>query len=278
VYKTKLCLGTSSQYEISIKEQIALFKQVGFDAFFTNWDKETKNYRKLADEIGMIYQSVHAPFVNSAKMWKDDAEAEIAVNELLECVRDCAEANVPIMVAHTYIGFEPSAGPNEAGIENFGRVIQEAEKMNVKIAFENTEGEEYLETLMKAFSKCENVGFCWDTGHELCYNRGKDMLSLYGGRLIATHINDNLGVSDFDGKIFWTDDLHLLPFDGITSWENVVERLNRHNYNDILTFELNKVSKPNRHENDKYTKMTIEEYITQCYVRACKVAYMKNGI
>ncbi len=278
MYKTKLCLGTSSQYGISIEEQIFLFKQVGFDAFFTNWDKQTKRYRKLADEIGMIYQSVHAPFINAAKMWKRDAEAEKAVNELLDCVRDCAESGVPIMVAHTYIGFEPSDGPNSAGIENFGRVVREAEKSNVRIAFENTEGEAYLAALMNAFSTCKNVGFCWDTGHELCYNRGKDMLSLYGDRLIATHLNDNLGVSDFDGNIIWTDDLHLLPFDGITSWESVVERLNKHAYNDILTFELNKVSKPNRHDNDMYTKMTIEEYVSQCYARACKVAYMKNGL
>ncbi len=107
----------------------------------------------------MIYQSVHAPFANAAKMWKNDDEAEMAVNELLNCVRDCAESNVPIMVAHTYIGFETSTGPNEAGIENFGRVIEEAAKNNVKIAFENTEGEEYLAALMKAFSKYENVGF-----------------------------------------------------------------------------------------------------------------------
>ena len=121
----------------------------------------------------MIYQSVHAPFKNSAKMRKHDDEAETAVNELLECVRDCAESGVPIMVAHTYIGFEPGVQPNEAGIENFGRIIDEALKMNVKIAFKNTEGEEYLDALMKAFSKCENVGFCWDTGYELCSNKCK---------------------------------------------------------------------------------------------------------
>lgn len=44
------------------------------------------------------------------------------------------------------------------------------------------------------------------------------MLDKYGDRLIATHLNDNLGVSDFDGKVTWTDDLHLLPFDGIIDW------------------------------------------------------------
>ena len=50
--------------------------------------------------------------------------------------------------------------------------------------------------------------------------KGKDMLELYGDRLIATHINDNLGVSNSDGKIFRTDDLHLLPFDGIAYMKN----------------------------------------------------------
>ena len=85
-------------------------------------------------------------------------------------------------------------------------------------------------------------------------------------------------MSKFDGTIFWTDDLHLLPFDGIIDWKKAMERLNKCGYNDILTFELSKKSKPNRHENDKYFKMTIEEYISECYVRACKIAYLKNGM
>lgn len=278
MYKTKLCLGTSERFEIIIKEQIKLFKESGFDGFFTMWDNNLKEYRELADTLGLIFQSVHAPFSNASKMWGKDENAKKAVEELIHCVKDCAEVNVPILVVHPYIGFEEKANPTEDGVENFRIIVEEAKRCNVKIAFENVEGEEYLKILMEAFKDYENVGFCWDTGHELCYNRGKDMLSLYGDRLIATHINDNLGVSDFDGNIFWTDDLHLLPFDGISDWKMIVERLNRHGYDDILTFELNKVSKPNRHENDKYTNMAIEEYVAECYQRACKVAYMKNGI
>ena len=233
-------------------------------------------YRRLADKIDISYQSIHAPFENASKMWKNNKESENAVNELISCIRDCAEAEVPIMVVHTYIGFDSEDIPTKEGIDNFGRVVEEADKLNVKIAFENTEGEEYLKAVMDAFSHCDNVGFCWDSGHEMCYNKGKDMLNLYGDRLIATHLNDNLGVSDFNGKIFWTDDLHLLPFDGIIDWENAVKRLNICGYDDIIIFELNTISKPNRHENDKYKKMPIEEYVAECYVRACKVAYMKN--
>ena len=104
------------------------------------------------------------------------------------------------------------------------------------------------------------------------------MLALYGDRLIATHLNDNLGISDFDGKIFWTDDLHLLPFDGIIDWKDAVIRLNKCGYNGILTLELSKTSKPGRHENDKYANMNISEYIAECYNRACRIAYLKRNV
>lgn len=100
------------------------------------------------------------------------------------------------------------------------------------------------------------------------------MLALYGDRLIATHLNDNLGISDFNGNIFWTDDLHLLPMDGIIDWKNVSERLNKCGYDGILTFELSRISKPNRHDNDKYERMSMKEYLAECYARACRVASM----
>jgi sugar phosphate isomerase/epimerase len=275
MYKTKLCLGVGG-FGPTAEEQIVLFKQAGFDGFFTGWNSDLKKYRALADELGMIYQSVHAPFGNAAKMWKNDADAEMAKNELIACVRDTAEVKVPIVIIHPYIGFGKNDGPTACGIENFREVVNEARKGGVKVAFENVEGEEYLQALMDAFKDDESVGFCWDSGHELCYNRGKDMLALYGDRLIATHLNDNLGVSRFDGETFWTDDLHLLPFDGITDWQSVASRLDACGFDGILTFELTTKSKPNRHENDCYAAMPVEQYIAEVYKRACRVAALRR--
>lgn len=274
MYKTKLCLGIDGSFGIDTKEQIRLFRQTGFEAFFTGWDSHLKEYKKWAEEFGMIYQSVHAPFGNAAKMWHGEEEAKPAVAELLQCVRDCAEAGVELLIVHPYIGFETEENPTQQGIENFRQVVEEAKKDNVQIAFENVEGESYLQALMGAFSEEAHVGFCWDSGHEQCYNRGKDMLALYGDRLIATHLNDNLGISDYEGKIFWTDDLHLLPMDGIIDWKNVAERLNKCKYDGILTFELSRNGKPNRHDNDKYSRLSIGEYVAECYARACKVAHL----
>ncbi|MBR3754383.1 MAG: sugar phosphate isomerase/epimerase [Clostridia bacterium] len=285
MYRQLLALSVNEQFGVDTKTQIKMFKEAGFDGFFTPWKKgdPIEKYAAYARKIGMIYQSIHAPFGKSAIMWHGkDSEADPAVEELIECVKVCEKNGIPIMVCHTYIGFDDDRKPNEIGLERYGRVVREAEKRNVKIAFENTEGEEYLTALMEHFKESPNVGFCLDTGHEMCYNFSKDLLALYGDRLIATHINDNLGISDFDGHIFWTDDLHLLPFDGIGNWEGLAKRLDEHGYNGIMTFELNTKSKPDRHENDKYEEMPLELYLAEAYSRACRLAAkrkinMKNG-
>ncbi len=280
MWKYKLCLNAGLTCELTTEEQIRLFHRTGFEAFFTEYrDREsTEKNAELAKELGMIYQSIHARFGKSADMWHGDNEAaKAAVDELTECLHACADNGVPIMIAHTYIGFYDGRSPNDQGLENYGKVISEAEKLGVKIAFENTEGEEYLAALMKQFKNNPTVGFCWDSGHEMCYNGSKDMLSLYGDRLIATHLNDNLGVRDYNGSITWHDDLHLLPFDGIADWDSVAARLDKCGYDGIMTFELNLNSKPNRHENDIYRRMTVEEYVAECYKRACRVAAKRKA-
>ncbi len=278
MYEQKLGIGTFGELDVDNNGQIKLFKKVGFEAFFTEWKYgcDVDSWVKTAKNEGMIYQSIHAPFGKSDDMWHGDSElVKIAVDELLACLKDCAKYEVPIMVLHSIIGMD-NHSPNQQGIDNFGIIVKEAEKLGVKLAFENTEGEEYLFTLFDAFKNEKYVGFCWDSGHEMCYNRSQDLLAKLGDRLIATHINDNLGIKDYNGEITWLDDLHLLPFDGVADWQNNVERLNKCGFNDILTFELNVNSKPNRHENDLYMKMSFEEYLSEAYKRACKIAVMKN--
>lgn len=276
MYKTRLCLGLSTQYRIPYTEQIALFKRVGFEAFFVNWEEglDFAEIRKAADDNGMIIQSVHAPFHKMAHMWERTEITDTALNELLRCVDDCVLLKTDIMVVHAIIGFDKHE-PNDFGIENYRKVVDYAREKGVRIAFENTEGEEYLAAVMNAFRECDHVGFCWDTGHELCYNYSKDMTALYGDRLIAMHLNDNLGIKDFEGRIHPWDDLHLLPFDGIADWNSIVDRLNCWGYNGILTFEMNNTGKPGRLENEAYAGMEIPEYITAVYKRACRVAALK---
>ena len=277
MFGSKLCLGLMGGIGLSGAEQVRLFKKTGFEGFFAGWSRnaDLEPVMQAAKEEGMILQSIHAPFTKMAAMWKESGETQEAIDELIDCLKDCKKYGAPIMIIHPFIGFTEHT-PTEFGLMNYEKVVCAAEELGVKVAFENVEGEEYLAALMKYFKNREIVGFCWDTGHEMCYNYSKDMLALYGDRLICTHLNDNLGIRDFGGEITWIDDLHLLPFDGAADWADIAARLNRHGYDDFLTFELTVSSKPGRHENDLYAKMTAEEYIAQAYVRACRLAMMKQ--
>ncbi len=273
MWKRKLCLATSGQFARPVDEQIRLFAATGFEGFFTGWThgEDIAHYAAVAREENMLYQSIHAPFTRMAEMWQGGERGDGALAELIDCLRVCADNAVPIMVAHAFIGFKDHT-PTEIGVERFVRLAREAETLGVRLAVENTEGEEYLAAVMDACRDIPAVGFCWDTGHEMCYNHSRDMTALYGDRLIATHLNDNLSIRDFGGEITYIDDLHLLPFDGIADWDGIARRLNRCGFNGPLTFELNTLSKPNRHENDGYAALPLEQYLALAYGRACRVA------
>lgn len=276
MWKQKIGISLGNSYEIPTVDVIKLVAQIGFEAISPEWKKDVDMAEivKAVDEAGIVIQSLHAPFGKSANMWsEDEAVSKPALDELLLTLKDCHEYQIPVMVVHTWIGFDYMEKPSEAGFANYKKLVDKATEYGVKIALENTEGEEFLFALMDYFKGNDTVGFCWDSGHEMCYNHSKDLLADYGERLIITHLNDNLGISRYDGKTFWTDDLHLLPYDGIADWDEIVERLRKSRELEILNFELGIRSKPNRHDNDVYENMAIEQYFTEAYKRACKIAY-----
>ena len=70
---------------------------------------------------------------------------------------------------------------------------------------------------MQAYGSDPIVGFCIDTGHELCYNHGQDMIGKYGKKKVfGTYLNDNMGMTG--ETLTWLDDAHMLPYDGVADW------------------------------------------------------------
>ncbi len=271
----KLCLGTGMGFDLPVEEQIRLIKKAGFDGFFTDTAdvKDMKKYALIAKEEGLYYQSAHAPFGDMYIMWENsDKDAEKVIESLMYCIDCCKEAGVDLLVCHVIIGMERHT-PNEKGAERFFRIAEYAKEKGIKIAFENTEGEEYLKAVMDKCKDLGNVGFCYDSGHEKCYNYDKDMLSLYGDRLIATHLNDNFGMKDEKVKT-WYDDLHLLPFDGKIDWKNTVQRLKKSTCPEYLTFELISKNKPERNAHDIYMGMDFFDFASEAYKRADKIRKM----
>lgn len=258
--------------ELSFDETCRIVKSAGFDGAFAGWNK--KGDAELAAELfykhGLIHQSVHAPFSHISDMWTPDYNR--VLERQIECLEETARCGVGITVSHVFIGFGKKDEPNEWGLESFGKYLDRAEKLGVYVAFENTEGEGYLNYLLEHFKERKICGYCWDSGHEQCYSRGKDLLALYGDRLLCTHLNDNLGVTG--EEITFYDDAHLLPFDGIIDWKKAAEKLKKSKPLDILSFELVTKSRPNRHTHDIYNGLSPEQYMEKAYKAAKKISLM----
>ena len=255
----------------SVSEQIRLFKKVGWDGIFTGWNKDmTAEWAKVAREEGMEYQSIHSPFIGVNNLWLGNEEGDRLCASLIECVRDCARHDIPIMVIHPYIGFNfDQYIPTDAGLESFGKIIAEAERLGVRLGFENVEGEPFLEAIMKTFHSSPALGFCLDTGHELCYNLGKDMLALYGDKLCHTHFNDNMG--SLGEVITHLDDYHYTMGDGIVDWKGVMTRIRKTGYSGILMCERTQSARPGLEPLIRYSKMSTEEFATFALERAREI-------
>ena len=249
--------------QLSLSERLDLIRDAGFSAVFCGWGKpgDVKAVQEEVEKHGLYLNSVHAPFTTIHHMW----DAELAATELdrqLACLKETAECGIPVMVCHAWIGFEPEK-PTEVGVESFRTLLQEAEKLGVKIALENTEGEGYLRVLFDQLKGEPALGFCLDTGHEYCYNYAKDLLAEYGP-LTYIHVNDNIGIT---GKsIFWLDDAHLIPFDGIVDFDRVARRLAKLGFIDTLTCEMTTSNKPGRNTHDHYAALTCEEYLARVMI------------
>ena len=276
MYKQKIGISTGNDYALPIGEVLKIIKSAGFEAISPAWRNEAvlEETVGIARELGLELQSLHAPFGRAADMWSsDEAVALVAKNELLSVVDSCVKFGIPVMVVHVWKGFDYTFDGESLSFAAFDALVEHAGRCGVKIAFENTEGLEYLLAVMERYEGNPTVGFCWDSGHEMCYNYSEDILGRFADRLYMTHLNDNLGVSRYDGKTYWTDDLHLLPYDGIADWDYNIERLRSARPLPILNLELVIGSKPGRHDNDTYAKMSLEEYFAAAYNRACRIAH-----
>ncbi|MBO4423248.1 MAG: sugar phosphate isomerase/epimerase [Clostridia bacterium] len=268
----ELCINTGLGFGGGPEGTVPLIKEAGFDGFFTSYHPgKTKQIAELADRYGLMYQSVHAPFNETDALWEPGDKGEYVKEKLIECVNECKDAGVPLIVFHAIIGMDRH-DPTETGLQRFCRVVKRAEKIGINIAFENTEGVEYLNAVMDRF-RSSYVGFCWDTGHELCYNYGADMTEKYGDRLTCTHLNDNFGMTDRE-NMTWLDDAHMMPFDGVTDWQSVADRLKKHGYKGALTFELTCKSKPGRSTHDIYSSYDELEFLKLAHEKAVKFREM----
>ena len=254
---------------ISQTDAAPLIAQVGFDGCF--WSaEEGADLRSAAQTVraaGLTLDFIHAPVDHVDKLWVEGEEGRRRLEILIGWVRQCAENQVPVMVSHVWTQFAP-VEPNQLGLDRFGALLELAQREGVKIAFENAEVDKFLLYIRENLFSHPAAGFCFDSGHELCYNGGRDQLALFGSKLLCTHLNDNLGQTG--PKIDCRDDAHLLPFDGQVDWTDVTRRLKKAPPLDTLTFELKMQNQPGRHTHDRYDCLSPARLLELAFERAVK--------
>lgn len=252
-------------------DHVNMIGQIGWDAFFTGWDRNNiERWANEAAQNGLLYTSIHAPFSHEYRIWNGGEDGEKEIKTMISCIEDCARFDIPVMVLHTMNGFSPKtpAAPTEVGLDGYARIIEAGNRHGVKLAFENTEREEFLAAVMQKFWNEPCLGFCFDSGHECCY-RNSDMMALYGEKLCHTHLDDNFGVTG--DVITWYDDAHLPMGDGIVNWRRVMDSIDACGYTGVLTCELSMRDKPERDVHGAYKSMPVEEFYALALDRMKKV-------
>ena len=267
--KIGLCLHPGRSIE-NIDDQLRLMKQYGFDSTFAGdtllSEKDPAAIADLIAKHGISYESIHAPFRHINDIWFDIPEGQQMLEELKVNVDRCALSNVPTLVTHLSSSITPPA-PTDIGRSRFIELVEYAAKKNVNIAFENLRTLANLAWAFEEFDKAENVGFCWDCGHEYCFTPGQRYMPLFGHKLIFTHIHDN--TCEYDR------DRHLIPFDGSMPFDFIAQQLKDSGYQGTLMSESFPRFTPGIY--NSYQDCTTEEFIRRSADAMKKLRIMVDG-
>ena len=278
---TQIGFSLEQHYDCPVSQVIDYLKDAGFSAVSPVWSKELDlhNIANCADKNNMLIQSLHAPHGGLYYLWnsKEQLSLEFQKN-ITDCIDDCSKYRIPLIVMHGWQGLDYVFPDTLLDFNVFDRIVDYAEKKGIYIAFENLEGEEYLDQLMKRYKDCSLVRYCWDSGHDHCYPHKSNFLDAFGDRLIMTHIHDNLGLRSPDGIPSACDDLHFLPFDGNINWKKEILRLKHLPKQKILNFELKKRSASTASYDLIYNNLSTEEFINLAGQRARKIANIYKKI
>lgn len=202
---------------LSLAECASCLAEAGFTHTFVVWGFTGEGIRAAAaaHAAGLTVETVHASYGGVNEIWHEvgDPQGEKRMDYFLSCVRGAASIGVGTVILHLSSGDTPPPF-GEAGLRRYERICREAERLGVRIGFENLRKTSYLADLFANLGSPARK-FCYDCGHERLYDGGDGVLERYGKDLVAVHLHDNGG----------TQDDHLLPFTGCIDWERLTQRL-----------------------------------------------------
>lgn len=263
----KFDINTSSYLDM-----VSKIKNAGFDSVMLFEDDALELQVKLCNDFNLKIENVHMHYRTINKLWKDDIEGENYFADLLARVDRIAKLNIKTVVVHTVSGppIFPCPDINEIGLKRMQALAEHCKTKDIKIAIENTDNTSirHLRYLLDNLNY-DNVGFCFDSGHNNLFTKHDNLLNRYSDRLFAIHLHDNFGV--WDNALGWKKcDKHLIPFDGKIDWQQLMHELSLTSYTGPLTLELHKDF------SGQYDNITSDEFLSKAKLIATKLIKLKN--
>lgn len=241
-------------YKIDYKKRAKMIKDAGFDCVITNADKSLNKQNgsirkqvKIFKKVGLKLSSLHMSYNDNElkEFFFDNKKGKGLEKNLIKDLKIAKKYGFKCVVVHLKEEF------SEIGIKRLERILEVCEKLNVPLAIENID---YQDLFVKVFEKIDNkyLRFCYDSGHNNCFDSHFNYLKKYQDKLICLHLHDNDGL----------DDLHTLNKFGNIDWDTLAKGLA--NCNEVsLDYELLMHAKKGN--------ISAEETLKECYKQACQL-------
>lgn len=261
--KRKLGINAEFNSEIDFMDALDYIAAAGFESTFTlECDSEkVAAFKKKANSLGLYVEFLHAPFDKINEIWTSE-ETPAIYRKMIAAIDSAAENDIPTVIIHISGGWNPPS-VNDLGLRRFDELVEHAKEKGITVAFENLMVLGDVAYFTDRYRDCENVGFCFDSGHEHCNTKTVRWLDIFCERTVAVHLHDNFSRGDERGGVI---DLHRLPFDGTYDYVDMKRRLDKYSYKNSLMLEVF------MHRSEEYMKMTPTEFMAIAYEKAKKIS------
>lgn len=203
----------------------------GHDNFFKlDWDELGLN----AKECGINMWSVHLPFMPYKQVNFGDTEGparEHTMEMAKYAIDNMSKVGIPHLVVHSGVDFY--APDRETGFKtacaSLAELAEYGAPKGVTVCIENMPRTGFgntIEEMKELVNSHPALRVCFDTNH-LLHNRHVDFIRELGDKIVTLH------VSDYD----FHEERHVFPYEGDIKWIELVEELEKVNYNGVWMYE-----------------------------------------
>jgi len=185
-------------YKLKTKEAVKLLKEHNFESVMTIADKKfTKTQGAISKQVkyfkkyNIELSSLHMRYEEGElpNFWVNNKIGDKLESNLKKDLKIAKKYGFKCVVVHLKGEY------SDIGVNRINRLLKIAREINVPLAIENIDCQDLFIKVMDSIDD-DYLKFCYDSGHNNCFDPEYNYLSKYGDRLVALHLHDNDGLND----------------------------------------------------------------------------------